>query len=46
MQNTINMLISNLQSVILLVGNVYRQEHCVEHFLLANEKENSGMILL
>ena len=40
------MLISNLQSVILLVGNVYRREHCVDHFLLVDEKENSQMILL
>lgn len=36
--------ISNLQSVILLVGKVYRQGYYVNHLLLVDEKENSGII--
>ena len=41
-----NMLISNLQSVTVLVGKVYRQEYDVEKFSLDDEKENSGIILI
>ena len=41
-----NMLISNLQSVTVLVGKVYRQEYYVNKFSLDDEKENSGIILI
>ena len=41
-----NMLISNLQSVTVLVGKVYRQEYDVDKFSLDDEKENSGIILI
>ena len=41
-----NMLISNLQSVTVLVGKVYRQEYDVDKFSLDDEKENFGIILI
>ena len=40
------MLISNLQSVTVLVGKVYRQEYDVDKFSLDDEKENSGITLI
>ena len=41
-----NMLISNLQSVTVLVGKVYKQEYDVDKFSLDDEKENFRIILI